>query len=74
MLQEVLWMHSRINKNECMRIVLTVKGWEIHCDKTDLVGEFNGCLRIVRANGRIVTINPEQIVMVCTMNKESVLL
>ena len=74
MIQEILWMHSRLKKDECMRIILTVTSWEIHCDKTDLVGEFNGCFRIVRANGRIVSINPSEIAMVCTMSKGSILL
>ena len=74
MIEEMKWIHSKISKDECMRIVLTRQNYEIHCDKTDLVGEFNGAFRIVRANGRIVSINPEQVAMVCTISKRSVLL
>ena len=69
MLEELCWMHSKLSKDECMRIVLTVKGWEIHCDKTDVVNVFNGAFRIVRANGRVTSVNPEQVAMVCTMKK-----
>ena len=74
MIEELKFVHSRLTSKQCMRIILTRKDWEVHCDKTDLVGEFNGCFRIIRANGRIVTINPTHVVMVCTMNKDSVLL
>lgn len=71
MLQELCWIHSKLSKDECMRIVLTRKDWEVHCDKTDLVGVFNDCFRIVRANGRIVSINPDEIIVICTMKKGS---
>lgn len=71
MLEELKWMHSKLTNDECMRIVLTREGWEIHCDKTDLVGEFNGCFRIVRANGRITSVNPNEVAMICTMSKWS---
>ena len=74
MIKELLWMHSKLSNEECMRIVLTRDNYEIHCDKTDLVGEFNGAFRIVRANGRIVSINPSNVAMVCTMSKRSILL
>ena len=74
MLEELCWMHSKLTKEECMRIVLTRDNWEVHVDKTDLVGIFNNCFRIVRANGRIVSINPDNVAMACTMNKRSVLL
>ena len=71
MLKELCWMHSKLTKNECMRIIMTVPDWEIHADKTDIVGEFNGCFRIVRANGRIVSINPDNVALMCTMKKEA---
>lgn len=73
MIQELLWIHSKLTKDECMRIVLTRDDYIVHVDKTDLVGEFNGCLRIVRSNGRIVSINPEQVAMVSTLRKEAYL-
>lgn len=71
MLEELCWTHARISTDECMRIILTRDNWEVRCDKTDIVGIFNGCFRIVRSNGRIVSINPEQVAMVCTMPKGS---
>ena len=74
MIEELLWMHSKLSNEECMRIVLTRDNYEIHVDKTDLVGEFNDCFRIVRANGRIVSINPSNVAMACTMSKRSILL
>ena len=73
MLKELIIIHSRITKDECMRIVLTRDDYVIHVDKTDLVGEFNNCFRIIRANGRIVSINPDQVAMVSTMPKEAYL-
>ena len=74
MLEELLWLHSKLNNEECMRIILSVKDWTIYCDKTDLVGEFNGCFRIVRSNGRIISINPSQVIMASTISKRSALL
>ena len=74
MLQELCWIHSKLSKDEVMRIILTREGWEITSDKTDLVGIFNDTFRIVRANGRITSVNPDAVAMVCTMKKESVLL
>ena len=70
MLKELCWMHSKLTKNECMRIIMTRDGWEIYVDKTDIVGVFNDCFRIVRHNGRIVSVNPDHVAMVCTMDKE----
>ena len=74
MLNELCWMHSKLTKEECMRIILTRNDWEITCDKTDLVAKFNGCFRIIRANGKVVSINPDNVAMICTMNKRSILL
>ena len=56
-----------------MRIVLTREDYVIHVDKTDLVNEFNNCFRIIRNNGRIVSINPDHVAMVSTMKKEAYL-
>lgn len=49
---------------------MTRDGWEIYVDKTDIVGVFHDCFRIVRHNGRIVSVNPDHVAMVCTMDKE----
>ena len=55
-------------------MVLSVKGWEIIIDKTDILKSDDNMLTIFRAKGRIVVINPDEIIMACTMNKMSVLL
>ena len=74
MLTELCWIHSRLSKDEVMRIVLVRNNWEITVSKDDIVGKFNGCFRIVRKNGGIVSVNPSNVAMVCTMPKRSVLL
>ena len=74
MLDRIFFLHSKINKEECVRIVLSVKGWEITIDKTDILKSDDNMLTIFRAKGRIVVINPDEIIMACTMNKMSVLL
>ncbi len=74
MLDRVFFLHSKINKEECVRMVLSVKGWEIIIDKTDILKSDDNMLTIFRAKGRIVVINPDEIIMACTMNKMSVLL
>ena len=70
MIKELSWVHSKLTKDECMRIVMLRNDWEIHVDKTDLVGEFHGTFRVVRSNGKIVSINPDAVALVCTMKKE----
>lgn len=74
MLDRVFFLHSKINHEECIRVVMSVKGWEITIDKTDILKSDDNMLTIFRANGRIVVINPDEIIMACTMNKMSVLL
>ena len=72
MITEILFLHSRINKDECLRIIMLRDNWEIRVDKTDLLGKFNGALRIVRADGRITSINPEAIALVCTQRRSQI--
>ena len=72
MITEILFLHTRINKDECLRIIMLRDNWEIRVDKTDLLGEFNGALRIVRADGRITSINPEAIALVCTQRRSQI--
>jgi len=70
MITEIDFLHRKIKKGECVRIILTVKGWEVGIDKTDLLKETDsGMLRIVRANGRLTVINPEHIAMACISRK-----
>ena len=73
MIQELLWIHSRLGKDECMRIILIRDNYEVRADKTDLVREYDGCLRIIRNNGRVVSINPSAVVMISTVKKEAYL-
>ena len=74
MLDRIFFLHSKINKEECVRIVLSIKGWEVIIDRTDILKSDDNMLTIFRAKGRIVVINPDEIIMACTMNKMSVLL
>ena len=74
MMDRVFWLHSRIKHDECIRVVMSVKGWEITIDKTDILKSDDNMLTVLRANGRITVINPDEIILVCTMNKRSVLL
>jgi hypothetical protein len=55
-------------------MVLSVKGWEVIIDRTDILKSDDNMLTIFRANGRIAVINPDEIIMACTMSKRSVLL
>ena len=73
MLKELQFIHSKLTKDQCMRVILTREGWDIMVDKTDLIGAFNGTFRIIRANGNITSINPNEVVAICTMEKRSVL-
>lgn len=70
MIKELTFLHSKLNHEECLRIILLRNDWEITVDKTDILGEFNGMIRIVRASGRLVSINPNAIAVVCTMRKD----
>jgi hypothetical protein len=74
MLDRVFWLHSRINHEECIRVVMSVKGWEITIDKTDILKSDDNMLTILRAKGGITVVNPNEIIMICTMSKRSVLL
>ena len=74
MLDRIFWLHSRINHEECIRIVMSVKGWEITIDKTDILKSDDNMLTILRAKGGITVVNPNEIIMICTMSKRSVLL
>lgn len=74
MLDRIFWLHSRINHEECIRVVMSVKGWEITIDKTDILKSDDNMLTILRAKGGITVVNPNEIIMICTMSKRSVLL
>ena len=69
MIEEIRFLHQRLTKTECLRIIMLRDNWEIRVDKTDLIGEFNGTLRIVRADGRITSVNPSAIALVCTQRR-----
>lgn len=74
MIDRIFWLHSRINHEECIRVVMSVKGWEITIDKTDILKSDDNMLTILRAKGGITVVNPNEIIMICTMSKRSVLL
>ena len=73
MIEEIKFLHSKLTSDEVLRIVLIRNDWEIKADKTDIIGEFNGMIRIVRSNGTITSINPDAIAIICTMKRRAYL-
>lgn len=75
MLTEIKNLHTQLNHDECIRVILARDNYEVHIDRTDILKTTkSGMLRIARKDGRITSVNPSFIVMVCTINKRSVLL
>ena len=69
MIHEIMNLHSKITTKEIVRIVLPEE-LEIEVGRDDLLKETpTDMLRIIRANGNIVTINPRFVVMVCTRER-----
>jgi hypothetical protein len=73
MIDRIFWLHSKLSKDQCVRIVLTRENWEVTIDKTDVLKSDDGQLTILRANGNITVINPEYVIMICTMRKGVIL-
>ena len=74
MLTEIKNLHTKINKDQMVRIVTSRQNFEIMIDKTDLIKTTkSGMLRIIRANGNITSINPEFIVMTCIVKRSALL-
>ena len=73
MIEEIKFLHSRLTPDEVLRVVLTRNDWEVNIDKTDLLNDFNGVIRVVRKDGRITSINPSAVAMVCTMKRRAYL-
>ena len=70
MIYEILNMHSQINHNEVIRLILNRNGWEITIDKTDILKVTDtGMLRIIRANGNLTSANPAHIALACISTK-----
>ena len=70
MIYEILNMHSQINHNEVIRLILTRNGWEITIDKTDLIKVTDtGMLRIIRAKGNLTSVNPAHVALACISEK-----
>lgn len=72
MLNELCHLHSKLNPDQMLKIVFA-EDMHVLCDKTDLVRKSDNCFRIMRANGRIVTVNPSRVMYVCTVSKGGVL-
>ena len=73
MLDRIFWLHSKLTKNQQLRIVLSRENWEVTIDKTDVIKSDDQMLTILRANNNITVINPEHVVVICTMKKEAYL-
>ena len=69
MLSNLCYVHSKLQKDQSMKIVLS-DDMDVICDKTDVVKKSGTCFQIFRANGRIVVINAPQVKIVCTIPKE----
>ena len=74
MLTEIKNLHTQIDHDHMVRIILTRPNLEVSIGKDDIIRVTqSGMLRIVRANGNITSINPEYIVMVCPMKRGALL-
>ena len=70
MLNEIKLQRKQSNKDEVVRVILSVPKWEVTRNHDDLIHVTDtGMLRIVRANGRLTSINPEHITLVCTSKR-----
>ena len=70
MISEILNMHSQINHNEQVRLILSRNDWETVIGKTDIIKVTDtGMLRIIRANGKLTSVNPTHIVLACISEK-----
>ena len=66
MIDEIKLQRQQAGKDEVIRVILVRDNWEVTINNDDLIHETDsGMLRIVRANGRLTSINPEHICMVC---------
>ena len=73
MIDRIFWLHSKLNKDQLLRIVLSRENWEITINKSDLLKSDDNMLTIFRANGNITVINPAHVVVICTMKREAYL-
>lgn len=70
MIDEIKLQRKQAGKDEVIRVILIRDNWEVTINNDDLIHVTdNGMLRIVRANGRLTSINPEHICMVCTSKR-----
>ena len=72
MLNEIIYLHSKMKSTEAVRIITLGQNYMV--DKTDLLKKTEtDMLRVCRADGHIFTINPNYIVGVCTLPRRSAL-
>ena len=70
MIDEIKLQRKQSSKDEVIRVILTRDNWEVTINNDDLIHVTDtGMLRIVRANGRLTSVNPEHIIMVCTTKR-----
>ena len=72
MLDRIFFLHSKITKDQVVRIVLVRENWEVQISKSDLIKSDDNMITIFRANGNITVVNPNHVIMACTMDKRSV--
>jgi len=74
MLTEIKNLHTQINHDQMVRVIMLRSDFETRIDKTDILKVTkSGMLRIVRSNGNITSINPEFIVMVCIIRRDMII-
>ena len=70
MLNEIKLLRKQAGKDEIVRVVLLRNNWEVTINHDDILHiTETGMLRIVRPNGRLTSINPSHISMICTSKR-----
>lgn len=70
MIDEIKLQRKQSSKDEVIRVILIRDNWEVTINHDDMIHTTEtGMLRIVRANGRLTSINPEHICMVYTTKR-----
>ena len=69
MIQHISDLHSTLDKGATIKVVTTLPNYVSYINRTDIIRTVDGVLEVYRANGAIVIINPQYIVMCCVIEK-----
>ena len=67
MLNRICWLHRQLKPEQGIRIIID-GDLKLTIDKTDILRKDDDCITVLRANGRIIVINPHQIKWITTTN------